>query len=257
MTFNRLPAKDPRTMARDIPGIFDSLFPQLVPGVVVHLNRTAISRDDLEALPDELVKASDLRPAMLFEVAYARGEQLLEGVEDADWDACLHVASERQRRHFDAQIPERLSGDDIVVAEWVASNLFFMIDDLKARETDAQLMSSPLIPGYQWIASGHGDFYLGDSIIEVKCTNKHFSSSDYRQIVMYWLLSYAHAVENDSQEWKAGILINPRLNYIVEQPFDDIISIIGSGRSKIDILEHFSAIVGDYTSKILNFSFVP
>ena len=32
---------DPRTVARNIPGIFDEIFPQLTPGIVMHFNLQA------------------------------------------------------------------------------------------------------------------------------------------------------------------------------------------------------------------------
>ena len=88
-----------------------------------------------------------------------------------------------------------------------------------------------------------GDFALGEDIIEVKCTNKHFSSADYRQVVMYWLLSYAAAVERGGREWVGGILVNPRLNLIVKFKFDDLIEIIGASRSKVELVEIFSSII--------------
>lgn len=34
---------DPRTVARDIPGVFDEVFPQLTPGVVAYLNKSALT----------------------------------------------------------------------------------------------------------------------------------------------------------------------------------------------------------------------
>lgn len=251
MTFDRLPAKDPRTVARDIPGIFDTLFPQLVPGVVAHFNRKAISLAGCEVLPDEHVRASNLNRAMLFEVAFARGEQLIVGIEEADWDTCLKIAVERQRRHFDAKLPDALTAVDKTVADWVARNLVSMLNSIQATAKDHRLVQSPKVPGYQWIASGCGDFSLGTRIIEVKCTNKRFSASDYRQIVMYWLLSYASSIENGTPEWTNGILINPRLNYVLELSFDEIVAIIGAGRSKVELLQLFSSMVGEHTFRML------
>lgn len=251
MVVDRLPAKDPRTVARDIPGIFDALFPQLVPGIVAHFNRKAISFADCKALPDGLVKASELNRAMLFEVAFARGEQLIAGIEETDWDACLKIAVERQRRHFDAKLPDALAPADKIVADLVAKNLATMLNHILEKTIIFPLVRSPKIPGYQWIASGCGDFSIGTKIIEVKCTNKHFSASDYRQIVIYWLLSYASSIEKGTPEWTNGILINPRLNDSLEFSFDEIIAVIGAGRSKVELLELFSSMVGEYSLRML------
>ena len=73
---------------------------------------------------------------------------------------------------------------------------------------------------------------------------------------MYWLLSYASAIERDTSEWTSGILLNPRLNYVIEISFNDIIEVIAAGRSKVEILQLFSSIVGDYTLRE-NFEFSP
>ena len=246
-----LQAKDPRTVARDIPGIFDLIFPQLTKGIVIHFNRMVTSYNNCKIVPNELLKLSNLNRAMLFEVAFARGEHIISGNQEADWDVCLNVALDRQRRYFDAKLPESLSPEDKIIAELVARNLVEMLNYIQKQEKYSQIVRSPKIPGYQWVASGCGDFSIGSKIIEVKCTNGNFSASDYRQIIMYWLLSYAASIENGTTEWTIGILINPRLNYIFEFPFDDIINLIGAGRSKIELLELFSSLVGEYSFRML------
>ncbi len=250
MTFKRMPAKDPRTVARDIPGVFDTLFPQLVPGVVAHFNRQGRSMSELEPVSEELVKASKLSHSMLFEIAYARAEQLLAGAAQPDWERCIRVAVERQKRHFDADIPEAISDSDRTAAERVAANLAASLRSL-AEHSPAPLQLSPGIPGYHWIASGYGDFAIGKRLIEVKCAGKRFSSSDYRQIIMYWLLSYAASVESRGDEWETGILLNPRRNWMVEFPFKEILSVVAAGRSKVEILELFAAVIGDYPLRML------
>jgi hypothetical protein len=245
MTTDRLPARDPRTVARDIPGIFDSLFPQLAPGVVAFFNRKSYEADGCEPVPSAVIEASTLQRAMLFEIAVAAGEQLVAGKDPIDWDACLQLAVARQMRHFDAKPPTGLTAADKIVAETVARNLFSMLMQLKAATSEQFLTVSPRIPGLQWISSGVGDFSLGSQLIEVKCTNKHFSASDYRQIVMYWLLGYASSVEGGAAEWSHAILLNPRLNRVLRLPFDEIISVISTTRSKVELLQLFSAMVGD------------
>jgi hypothetical protein len=241
----RLPANDPRTVARDIPGIFDALFPQLIPGVVTHFNRRSYAGAGCDPVAEELISATTLNRAMLFEVAVAAGEQLLAGRDSIEWTEALRVAVGRQRRHFDASFPTSLSSSDMIVAERVARNLTIILDRVRIDSSPAPLLFSPVIPGFQWIASGVGDFAIGTQLIEVKCTNKHFSASDYRQIVMYWLLSYASSVESNVPEWSEAILINPRLNRVVELSFNEIINVIGAGRSKVELLQLFSSMVGD------------
>ena len=128
-------------------------------------------------------------------------------------------------------------------AAQVASNLHKMLLQIKTEAGGAPLIMSPGIPGYQWIASSVGDFSIGRTLIEAKCTNKHFSSSDYRQIVTYWLLSYLATIEREYPEWLQGILINPRLNLFVKFSFGELIQIIAGDRSKIDLVELFSTMI--------------
>lgn len=186
---------------------------------------------------------------MLFEVATAVGEQLLS-TPDVDWDSALKAAVIRQRRHFDAKIPSSLSKADLDAAIGVANNLAFMLDSVS--RSYGELSMSPRIPGYQWISSGNGDFSAGLALIEVKCTSKRFSASDYRQVMMYWLLSYASAVEGRGAEWTHGVLLNPRLNRLVSFRFDDIVMLLGAGRSKVDVLEYFTSLIGDHNFRMLS-----
>jgi hypothetical protein len=246
----RLPAHDPRTIARDIPGVLDSLFPHLAQGVVASINRRSASIPELRSVPQKLVDASNLQKAMLFEVAVAAAEQLLDQETSIDWDRCLNDAVERQREHFDAKLPDALSEVDKQISLRVAQSLLTMLMKFQS-ELNEPLVRAPKIPGYQWIASGAGDFSVGKTLIEVKCTNKHFSSSDYRQVLMYWLLSYCGAIENRNQEWSTAILANPRLNLFVKFSFDEIARITSGGRSKIELVEQFSAILGSRGQKAI------
>ena len=243
-------SRDPRAVARDIPGIFDVLFPQLAPSVVMHFNRGSYAIDGCSTISSELIGASSLQHAMLFEIAVAGGQQLIQGSNVIDLDNALEVATIRQRRHFDAEIPEELTDLDKYIATLVAENLAKMLGKLSAA-SGTKLANSPPIPGYQWIASGNGDFAIGTRLIEVKCTNKPFSSSDYRQVVMYWLLSYASSVEGGPPEWSDAMLVNPRINKVVEISFDHVIKVIGAGRTKVDLLELFSSMVADHNLRLL------
>ena len=252
MSTERFLANDPRTIARNIPGIFEVLFPQLTPGVVTHFNRESRVVANLEPVPAELVAKSTLQRAMLFEIAVAVAEQFLSGAQEIDWEIGLNLAITRQKRHFDAKLPDSLSAIDKIVTQTVARNLVVMLNQIQEGAGNQPLARSPKIPGYQWIASGVGDFSVGTRLIEVKCTNKHFSSADYRQLVMYWLLGYASSVENGTPEWADGILINPRLNYVVQLPFNQILGVISAGRSKVELLELFSSLVQHPLNTFIN-----
>lgn len=81
-------------------------------------------------------------------------------------------------------------------------------------------------------------------MIEIKCTNRRFSAADYRQISIYWLLSYAGSLEGRIQEWDDVILFNPRSGSLVKFNFNSFINIISSGRTKLEILQLFISIIG-------------
>ena len=238
-------ANDARTIARDIPGISDILFPLLTPGLVVHLNKGITQCAGVEPVPEALVKASTISRAMLFEVAFARAEQIVQSGATADWNKCLKVAISRQRRYFDARLPEGLESVDIEVADWVGRNLVNITNDVRSKSGGQDVTFNPSIPGFGWIAPSEGDIGIGTKLIEVKCTNKKFRSADYRQTLMYWLLSYAASIEYEAMEWSTGILLNPRLNHLVTISFDDIVSLAASGRTKVELVEMFTFLVGD------------
>lgn len=131
MTDLRPIPRDPRTVARDIPSIIDAIFPQLAPGVVMHLNNSSRSVLLCDAVSEELVDASKLQHSMLFELAFAVGEQQISESEDeVDWDKALGSAIRRQRRHFDAKLPESLTETDRAIASHVGENLAWMLEDV-------------------------------------------------------------------------------------------------------------------------------
>ena len=232
---------DPRSVARDIPGIFDEVFPQLTPGIVVHFN-SYIDAFPVQTLPPDLLSQSKLQRAMLFELGYSVGERLLKK-NNIDWTECFEVTLKRQSVYFDAKLPDQLDRGDQVIAEIIGWNLSNALKTI-SHERGMPVIFRPHIPGLEWISNGRGDFALGRTLIEVKCTAKRFSSPDYRQVAIYWLLSYAAAIEGRGEEWQDFILLNPRRGEMLSLCFDNFLSIISSGRAKIDILQLFQSLVG-------------
>jgi len=244
---NPVLAYDPRTIARDVAGVIESVFPQLVPGMVLHFNRTqSYSTKGCKPVPTELIARTSLQQAMVFEVGIAVGESLLAGEPNLDWNKCLLKAADRQRRYYDAEVPDHLESVDKEIASLVGNNLFATLSELSVAEGSA-ITVQPRIAGYRWIASGAGDFATRGSIIEVKCSSKRFSTADYRQILIYWLLAYIESLEKDLRPWTTGILLNPRLNFSVKLNFSEFIPLVALGRSSIEIVESFAAIFQDWT----------
>jgi hypothetical protein len=232
---------DPRTVARDIPGIFDEVFPQLTPGIVAHFNSCA-ETFQVEPLPPALLSQSTLQRAMLFELGYTVGECLLGGGK-IDWAECFEVTLKRQRVYFDAELPDQLDAGDQVLAEIIGRNLSTGLAAMSCQR-GLPIIPRPNIPGLEWISSGFGDFSLDRTLVEVKCTAKRFSSSDYRQVAIYWLLSFAAAIEGRGEEWQDFVLLNPRSGEKVSMRFDAFLAVISSGRTKVDTLQLFQSLVG-------------
>jgi hypothetical protein len=241
------PLKDPRTVAREIPGLFDALFPALKGGVVHLLNKSSYACQGAANLSSYDFSFVTMRSSMLFEVAIARAEKLIAGDAEPDWGLCLSIASERQRRHFDARVPDEMSARDIDAADRVARNLVTMLDEVRQNCGGDAIVVRPFIPGYEWILSSEGDFAIGSTLIEVKCIQSTFGLADYRQILMYWLLSYASAIERNKTEWMTLLLINPRRNVIVEMHVDEVVGLISHSASKVEALQLFAALVEDFS----------
>jgi hypothetical protein len=241
-------ARDPRTIARDIPGILNAILPELTPVTVAALNRPARRWPDVTAIADEELYPSSLNRAMLFELSVALAEQLIQN-QSINWDQALSVATFRQRRHFDAVTVTELTDSDKAISRKVAINLTRMLEHLSSAERDALIILAPSIPGFRWISTTEGDFAVGRRLIEVKCVGKHFSSADYRQVIIYWLLSYAAALECRAEEWSAVALVNPRLGMAVTYRFDELLDVVSAGTSKVELLQLFSALIGDITDQ--------
>lgn len=233
---------DPRTVAREIPGLFDEVFPQLTPGVVAHFNASAIAFP-IRHIQPELLAQSRLQRAMLFELGYTVGECLLQGATVIDWANCFQETLRRQRVYFDAQLPEELEPQDQMIAEIVGSNLAQVLTRM-TEERGRKLCIKPKIAGLEWIANGCGDFSFGKTLVEVKCKAKRFSAADYRQVAVYWILSYAAAIESRGDAWDDFILLNPRSGHMVCMDFDAFLGVLSSGRTKVDIHQLFQSLVG-------------
>lgn len=195
MRFLRLPLKDPRTVSRDIPGISESIFPSLVPGLVAYLNRTKTELDTISAISKVLTDRVSLNAAMLYEIAYVRAEKTLQNLEITN-DECVETAIKRQSRFFDAVKPHIITKDDQLVIDLTSSNL---VKGLTQLSHGTQIEISPKIPGMEWIGSSEGDFAFSDTLVEVKCTAKNFGANDYRQILFYWLLHNARVLNTESK----------------------------------------------------------
>ncbi|TFH84899.1 hypothetical protein EQG41_20110 [Billgrantia azerbaijanica] len=236
-------ASDPRTIARNVSGIFDATFPQLAPAIVAHFNRS-YSRQIGGVIPvtTNVLDQSDLQRAMLFELSISAAEQLLDDAGAINWAQCLQEAGEKQRRYFDAQVPTSLGANDMAVAEQVAQNLIAGLSEI-AQKDQQPVEPAPHIPGFRWISSGAGDFATDQTIIEVKCSSKPFSTADYRQIVIYWLLKQIQAVENGLSYWRVGVLLNPRSGRLVEFSFDELINLIAPHHAGGAVLDVFRSII--------------
>lgn len=237
---------DPRTVARDIPGVLDTVFPQLTPGIVAYLNR---SHQTLPCtpVPLEKIESSSLRRAMLFEIGFSASEDLIVNSK-INWNECIDRAKSRQSKYYDSEIPNHISDIDINISKNIGLNIFQMLKFIAEKE-GFPIATNPYIPGFEWIASGNGDFSIGTTLVEVKCISKNFGSSDYKQMLMYWILSFLASIENNGTEWAKGILLNPRTGIAVSFEFDDLLRIVSAGSNKIEVLQRFVSMVGSRSAR--------
>ncbi|MEQ9518637.1 MAG: hypothetical protein RLN89_04275 [Parvibaculum sp.] len=219
------------------------LFPRLSGGLVASLNRQAFTFHGIVPVPDDLVELSQLKRAMLFELAVARAERILAGQNDTDWNRCIQIATERQSRHYDAKVPAEVSQIDIDVAEHAGQNLVEMLRSIREQNPGAELEIGPVIPGLGWIASGNGDFALGNILIEVKHTDRNFVSGDFRQVLMYWILKYAGSIERDVDVWSDCLLLNPRRNSALHVNFDKLLYSASASSNRVELCELLRSIV--------------
>lgn len=231
-------------MARDIPGVLDVLFPRLTGGLVASLNRKMRSFTGVTPVADELVERSHLQKAMLFELAIARTELMLDGSGEPNWADCLRVATDRQRQHYDARIPLKLEQCDLDVASRAADNLITMLTNVRGEYPNTQLHKGPIIPGLGWIASGVGGFSLGPILIEVKHTDRNFVAGDFRQVLIYWLLKYAAYIGTNEFIWTDCLLLNPRRNAGLLVNFDYLMRSASPNSSRVELFELLRSIVG-------------
>ncbi|MGO7960825.1 hypothetical protein AB9E19_14405 [Rhizobium leguminosarum] len=244
MSSSRLPLRDPRTVARDIPGVLDILFPRLSGGMVQSLNKGLRRIEGISPVPEAMIEQSQLQKAMLFELASVRAELILREDGAPSWEECLALAVARQRRHFDAKIPTTLSTLDMAVAERACANLVNMLHELERHDRNSSVEIAPRIPGLGWIAPGNGDFSLGVHLIEVKHTNRNFVSGDFRQVLMYWLLKYAASVETNETVWSEVILLNPRRNCWLKVNFDFLLKSASANLNRVELSELLRSVVG-------------
>jgi hypothetical protein len=247
MRSKRKPIKDPRTVAREIPGLFDALFPALKGGFVHLLNGRAYACNRAANESSDDLSSISVSSSLLFEVAVARAEGSNAGDADPDLDFCLSIATERQRRHYHARVPEELSASDKSAANWTSHNLVTMLDEVREKREQKKIVVRPFIPGYEWIASSEGDFADGSALIEVKCSKGSFGLADYRQLLMYWLLNYASAIEKKKLEWTSLLLLNPRRNSVVEFNVDEVIGLFAQSASKVEALQLFVSLVEEFS----------
>jgi hypothetical protein len=202
------------------------------------------SFEGLEPVPDEIVEESKLQKAMLFELSMARAERILSGGDEPSWDDCLQVAAERQRQHYDAIVPDKLKQRDLDVATHAAHNIVVMLTSVQSQNPSELLERRPVIPGLGWIASGVGDFSLGSTLVEVKHTDRNFVSGDFRQVLMYWMLKYAEAIEHRSEVWSDLLLLNPRRNTALLVRFDYLLRSASENSNRVELFELLRSLVG-------------
>lgn len=247
MTFLRLPFKDPRTLSRDIPGFSEILFPGLVPGLVAGLNRSRAPMNSIEKISDSLFRGITIAPAMMYEIAYARAEMLVQN-EPLNREAYLQKAFAMQSKYFDAVIPAEISPSEEILINKASENLSIGLNEILG---DVAVEVAPRVPGLEWISSSKADFSFSDTLVEVKFIAKNFTSSDYRQLLLYWLLNFAYSLEHkECKNWSRGVLFNPRQAIYVEVDLLSFHNLVSGGRNIIETVELLKSVVSSARAKL-------
>lgn len=244
MALRRLPIRDPRTVARDVLAVLDVLFPRLSGALVASLNRKMFAFEDIKPIPEDLIEQSKVHKSLLFELSMVRAESLLSGDPTPSTDACLKLAFDRQSQHFDVRFPDELQPCDLEISRIGSHNLYTMLRSIQAQNPLIELEKRPIIPGLGWIGSGTGDFSLGPILIEVKHTDRNFIAGDFRQVLMYWLLKYSHAIEIGSDIWTDVLLLNPRRNAGLLVRFDYLLRSASANSGRVELFELLRSMVG-------------
>ena len=83
----------------------------------------------------------------------------------------------------------------------------------------------------------------------IKRTERNFSASDFRQVLMYWLLRYARTVENSSVMWSDVLLLNPRRNGALVVSFDYLLRSASASSNRVELLELLRSAVGQDSNR--------
>ncbi len=124
-----------------------------------------------------------------------------------------------------------------------------MLRRVREQHGDSELVISPAIAGLGWISSGYGDFSLGRMLIEVKHTDRNFMSRDFRQVLMYWLLTYSSSIERGEDVWTDCLLLNPRRNSGLLFNFDEVLHSASASSNRVELLELLRSVVGEELSR--------
>jgi hypothetical protein len=194
-------------------------------------------------MDETVIAQSRQQRSMLFEIAAAAAEIVIAEDRDPTFQECSLIALDRQRRHFDARTPSELSAIDQDLIRNATSNLLYMLRNFSEQRGINNIVVRPPIPGFGWIASGVGDFCIGEVLVEVKHTDRNFIANDYRQIILYWALKYAQATETSEPIWDHYLLLNPRLNRAVFGSFDSLMSAASGGLNRVEVYEYLRATI--------------
>ena len=211
-------------------------------GLVASLNRKIVSSNLVTPIDKSLVAQSDLQKSLLFEIAVARAELEIEGL-DYDWSNCIQIAFERQARHFDVHLPSTVNDDDRELIYATARNLVILLNEFASSHDEGKIIVRPEISGFGWMASGNADFEVGLTLVEVKNTDRNFVANDFGPILLYWLLDYADSLEGKGPAWQTYLLINPRLNRLLFGSFDELITAASGGLNRVEVYQYLRSVV--------------
>ncbi len=248
---------DLREFSRNFGGLLNEIFPLMNSGFINGFNeKYEIGLNFLDDISVSLMQETNIMEAFLFEFCLVFCEAR---ISDNTLDLRRKFSSLwaqtilKQKKYYDCHIKKSsaLSSSEldaiVNVAHKILNNFLIMKEKLTRLQTENNLdiVISPVIPGFGTLDPSYADYSIGETLIEVKCTKSKFSTADYNQVFIYWLLStmWNVLVDNKALLYKNFSLVNLRRGELIYINGFDFAYIVSGGKNFQSIIQMFSNIL--------------
>lgn len=158
-------------------------------------------------------------------------------------DECVEFAFNhiKTMREYNREDPRKPGQAGMVEAYDIAERL----NSFRRRLALSELVVFPSLPGCGWVDSCHADLFAGGILFEVKAGDRHFHSSDFRQLLCYCALNFSakrYDIDN-------VCLVNPRTGRYIGEQLERLCQRT-SGRPAVEILSEIVSYISEPQSRI-------